>query len=139
MSISEEIQLQVVHKHGEETEASSHQEGHKPLEQPDAAAKNVANRFITSWWKKISLTVLTLLSYAFMYAAMSAVTTYYAIVVWCNVKVCVCLCMCVCVLCVCDVISTSINSDSASMELIRGLIQSMNYIPFSIPADTYTR
>ena len=101
MSISEEIQLQVVHKHGEETEASSHQEGHKPLEQPDAAAKNVANRFITSWWKKISLTVLTLLSYAFMYAAMSAVTTYYAIVVRCNVKVCVCLCMCVCVLCVC--------------------------------------
>ena len=99
MSTSEEIQLQVVHKHGEETEASSHQERHKPPEQPDAAGKDV-NRLITSWWKKISLTVLTLLGYASMYAAMSAVTTFYAIVVRCNVKVCVCLCMPVCVVCV---------------------------------------
>jgi len=90
MSISEEIQLQVVHKHVEETEASSHQEGHKPLEQPDAAAKDVANRFITSWWKKISLTVLTLLGYASVYAAMATVTAFYAIVVSCSFKVCTC-------------------------------------------------
>ena len=92
--------------HGEETGASSHQEGHKPLEQPDAAAKDVANHLITSWWKKISLTVLILLSYASMYAVMSAVTAFYAIVVRCNVKVCVlvyvcgvCVCVCVCVVC----------------------------------------
>ena len=84
MSASEDIQLQLL-KDGEKQEAQDHPEGHKALQlNPDDAAKGVANHLITGRWKKVSLTVLTLLGYTSMYAAMSGVTTFYAIVVRCS-------------------------------------------------------
>jgi len=81
MSTPEEMNLQLLHKNGEEQEVSSYPEGQKPQDQPDAAAKGAVDRVVTSRWKKISLVVLTLLGYTCVYATMSTVTTYYAIVV----------------------------------------------------------
>ena len=68
MSTPEEIDLQLLHKDGEVEEQ-------KPLEQPKAV------KVTTSRVKKILLCVLTLLSYLCVYAAMSSVTAFYAIVV----------------------------------------------------------
>ena len=77
----EEIEL---HLH-EDSGVTSYPEIKKPLEQlqaDDAASnKGAVVRTITSRWKKISLTVLTLLSYVFEYAAVSDVTAFYVILV----------------------------------------------------------
>ena len=78
MSTPEEIEL---HLH-EDSGVTSYPETKKALEQPDAAAnKGAVGRTITSRWKKISLTVLTLLGYIFVNAAISDVTAFYAILV----------------------------------------------------------
>ena len=87
MSTSEQVDL---HKDGEEPLVESHSEGQKPLEQPDDTVKRAVDHHqvrITSRWKKISITVLTLLAYTSMYAALSAVTAFYAIVVSHSVNV----------------------------------------------------
>ena len=76
MSTLEEIEL---HLH-EDSGVTSYPETKKVLEQPDTAAnKGAVGR--TSRWKKISLTVLTLLGYTFVNAAISDVTAFYAILV----------------------------------------------------------
>jgi len=81
MSTPEQIEFQLLHKDGEEPKAAFYPDVQEPLEQPDAAAKGPVGRKITSRWKKISLTVLTLLGYTFVFAAMSDVTAFYAILV----------------------------------------------------------
>jgi len=84
MSTSEELHLQLLHKAGEESEVSSHTRGQKLLNQP---AKGAMNHTVMSQWNKISLSVVTLLGYTSVYAAMSTVTAYYAIVVSWSLKV----------------------------------------------------
>ena len=81
MTTPEQMEFQLLYKDGEEPKVSIYPDGQETLEQPDAAAKGVVGRKITSRWKKISLTVLTLLGYTFVYAAMSDVTAFYAILV----------------------------------------------------------
>lgn len=79
METSELVDLQL-HADAEEPEVASHTEGQKSLEQPDITGRAVGNT-MTSRWKKIYLSVLTLLGYASVYAAMATVTAFYAIVV----------------------------------------------------------
>lgn len=83
MSAPEEIDLQLLRKDGEDPEGESCTEGEKPVKQPDAAvkAKGSVDHVVTSRWKKIGLSLVTLLSYTFLYAAMSDVTAFYAILV----------------------------------------------------------
>jgi len=85
METSELVDLQL-HADGEEPEVASHTEGQKSLEQPDVTGRPVGNT-MTSRWKKIYLSVLTLLGYASVYAAMATVTAFYAIVVSVSYKV----------------------------------------------------
>jgi len=82
MSSPEEVHLQILGKDGEESQVAKYSERQEPLErQPDAGDKGAASQQITSLPKKISLTVLTLLGYTFVFAAMSDVTAFYAILV----------------------------------------------------------
>jgi len=101
MSSPEEVHLQILGKDGEESQVAKYSERQEPLErQPDAGDKGAAaSQQITSLPKKISLTVLTLLSYASTFAAISDVTSFYAIVVRRSLKVPVCMrvCMRVCI------------------------------------------
>ena len=87
MSTSEQVDL---HADGEELLVESPSERQKPLEQPDDTVKGAVDDQvrITSRWKKVSITVLTLLGYTSMYAALSTVTAFYAIVVSQSVNVC---------------------------------------------------
>jgi len=86
METSELVDLQL-HADGEEPEVASHTEGQKSLEQPDDVTGRPVGNTMTSRWKKIYLSVLTLLGYASVYAAMATVTAFYAIVVSVSYKV----------------------------------------------------
>ena len=88
MSTPEEIDLQLLHKDGEVASGSEEQ---KPLEQPKAVKGAVYQVTTTrSRVKKILLCVLTLLSYLCVFAGMSSVTAFYAIVVSRSLKVRAC-------------------------------------------------
>ena len=94
MSSPEEVDLQILGKDGEESQVAKYSERQEPPErQPDAGDKGAASQQTTSLPKKISLTVLTLLSYASTFAAISDVTSFYAIVVR-SMHVCMRVCVC---------------------------------------------
>ena len=93
ISSPEEVDLQILGKDGEESQVAKYSERQEPLErQPDAVDKGAASQQTTSLRKKISLTVLTLLSYTSTFAAIADVISFYAIVV--SESICMCACVC---------------------------------------------